>query len=188
VPFLCARPLSPSRRAIPRVWHRCGTRQGILEGSSNGHVRHPTGAMLNYGYSCLDSEVRISILAAGLDPEIGYLHSNRKGRMSLIYDLMEPLRSVVDLAILNFVKGQLSHPMTSCCLVGVCAGCTRRWYGGSWKCCQSQTTLKRPRRLSSLRYPGVESVCLVTTLSFATSRTSESTDMGQFASTCFHRL
>jgi CRISPR-associated protein Cas1 len=68
------------------------------------------GSMLNYGYSCLESEVRIAILGAGLDPEIAYLHSNRRGRLSLIYDLMEPLRPVVDLAILNFVKDRTFTP------------------------------------------------------------------------------
>jgi CRISPR/Cas system-associated endonuclease Cas1 len=52
----------------------------------------------------------ISILEAGLDPEIGFLHSNPKGRLSLVYDLMEPLRPVVDLAILNLVKEHTFTP------------------------------------------------------------------------------
>ena len=43
---------------------------------------------------------------AGLDPEIGYLHSNRKGRLSLVYDLMEPMRPVVDRVVLTFVNEQ----------------------------------------------------------------------------------
>jgi hypothetical protein len=71
---------------------------------------HPVNAMLNYGYAVLESEVRIAILQAGLDPEIGYLHANRKGRLSLVYDLMEPMRPVVDRAVLGFVNDHAFAP------------------------------------------------------------------------------
>ena len=66
--------------------------------------------MLNYGYAVLESEVRIAVVRAGLDPEIGYLHSNRRGRLSLVYDLMEPMRPVVDRAVLTFVNDQTFAP------------------------------------------------------------------------------
>jgi CRISP-associated protein Cas1 len=99
-----------SRRPIPPDWHRCGTRAGVRGTGSNRRAAHPTNAMLNYGYAVLESEVRIAILTAGLDPEIGYLHANRKGRLSLVYDLMEPMRPVVDMAVLAFVNEQTFAP------------------------------------------------------------------------------
>jgi CRISPR/Cas system-associated endonuclease Cas1 len=47
--------------------------------------------MLNYGSAVLENEIRIAVVAAGLVPEIGYLHANRKSRLSLVHDLMERL-------------------------------------------------------------------------------------------------
>jgi CRISPR-associated protein Cas1 len=78
--------------------------------TGNGHATHPINAVLNYGYAVLESEVRIALLRAGLDPEIRYVHSNRKGRLSLVYDLMEPMRPVVDSAALGFVNEQTFAP------------------------------------------------------------------------------
>jgi len=54
----------------------------------------------------LESQVHIAALEAGLDPAIGYLHTSRPGRLALIYDLMEPLRPLVDRMVLRFVLTQ----------------------------------------------------------------------------------
>jgi CRISPR-associated protein Cas1 len=72
----------------------------------NRHATHPVNAMLNYAYTVLESQVRIATVSQGLDPTIGYLHVSRPGRASLVYDLMEPLRPLVDRLLLGFV---LSH-------------------------------------------------------------------------------
>ena len=72
----------------------------------NRHATHPVNAMLNYAYAVLESQVRIATISRGLDPMIGYLHACRRGRVALVYDLMEPLRSRVDRLVLSFV---LSH-------------------------------------------------------------------------------
>jgi CRISPR-associated protein Cas1 len=62
--------------------------------------------MLNYGYAILESIVRMGVTAAGLDPHLGYFHTQwREGRQGLVLDLMEPIRPVVDRAILRFVHG-----------------------------------------------------------------------------------
>jgi CRISPR-associated protein Cas1 len=71
---------------------------------------HPINAMLNYAYRMLESQVRISAVAAGLDPTIGFLHANREGRVALVYDLMEPLRPKVDRAVLSFVTSTTFTP------------------------------------------------------------------------------
>jgi CRISPR-associated protein Cas1 len=64
--------------------------------------------MLNYGYGILINNVRTQIIAAGLDPTIGIIHGN-KNPLPLVYDLMEPLRPVVDQAVIEFA---LSHTFT----------------------------------------------------------------------------
>jgi CRISP-associated protein Cas1 len=98
-----------SRRPIPPSWHEIGPRKmGWLKRGTN--ARHPINAMLNYGYGILISQVRKQAVAAGLDPSIGVTHGNDKNQIPLVYDLMEPLRPVVDRKILEFA---LSHTFTS---------------------------------------------------------------------------
>lgn len=62
--------------------------------------------MLNYAYAVLESRVRLEIVAHGYDPMIGYLHSYDKDRAALVFDLMEPLRPVVDHIILGFIRSE----------------------------------------------------------------------------------
>ncbi len=72
----------------------------------NRDASHPMNAMLNYVYAVLESEVRLDVLSRGLDPMAGYLHSGYRGSPALVLDLMEPLRPVVDAAILKFAFAQ----------------------------------------------------------------------------------
>jgi CRISPR-associated protein Cas1 len=44
----------------------------------------------------LESQVRMQVVATGLDPTIGILHGNARGQHGLVFDLMEPLRPMVD--------------------------------------------------------------------------------------------
>jgi hypothetical protein len=63
-----------TRRAIPEDWHRVGQRQslnGTRTKGRNRHASHPLNAMLNYAYAVLECQVRMQIVADGLDPTIG---------------------------------------------------------------------------------------------------------------------
>jgi CRISPR/Cas system-associated endonuclease Cas1 len=46
----------------------------------------------------------------GYDPMIGYLHSYDEDRAALVFDLMEPLRPVVDRVVLDLVRYQTFKP------------------------------------------------------------------------------
>ncbi len=48
--------------------------------------------LLNYGYAVLRAGVARAVMAAGLHPSFGLMHSNRSNPMVLIDDLMEPFR------------------------------------------------------------------------------------------------
>ena len=48
--------------------------------------------LLNYGYAVLRAGVARAVMAAGLHPGFGLMHSNRSNPMVLIDDLMEPFR------------------------------------------------------------------------------------------------
>ena len=97
------------KKPIPENWHEIGPRKMEWRDNSR-NARHPVNAMLNYGYGMLASQVRIQTVAAGLDPTIGIMHGNKNNRIPLVYDLMEPLRPVVDRAILEFALAHTFAP------------------------------------------------------------------------------
>lgn len=96
------------RRPIPVNWHEIGARKTYWRRSGQ-NSRHPINAMLNYGYGILVSNIRAQVVAAGFDPFVGIMHGTSQNRIPLIYDLMEPLRPVVDRKILEFA---LAHTFT----------------------------------------------------------------------------
>ncbi|MBK7203145.1 CRISPR-associated endonuclease Cas1 [Candidatus Amarolinea dominans] len=65
----------------------------------------PVNSALNYGYGILYGQVERAIVLAGLDPYAGFVHADRPGKPSLVFDLVEPFRQpVVDRALLNFLN------------------------------------------------------------------------------------
>lgn len=56
----------------------------------------PVNALLSLCYTLLGNEVEVGIHACGLDPAGGFLHPAENGRPSLIMDLVEPMRPLVD--------------------------------------------------------------------------------------------
>jgi len=76
-------------------------------GRANGKTLRPMGAidpinaLFNYGYSILESQCWKAINANGLDPYVGFLHEINPGKAPLVYDLQEPFRWIVDIAIFS---------------------------------------------------------------------------------------
>jgi CRISPR-associated endonuclease Cas1 len=66
--------------------------------------------MLNYAYAVLHTQVKIALVAEGLDPTIGVSHSVGKYRDALVLDRMEPLRPVVDRVVLELVLKETLTP------------------------------------------------------------------------------
>ena len=64
---------------------------------------HPMQAMLNFATAIVTARLRRAIIAEGLDPCFGFLHDGRKpGRMSLVWDAIEPLRPKVVRAVFGY--------------------------------------------------------------------------------------
>jgi CRISPR-associated protein Cas1 len=81
------------RRAIPAEWRQVGGRASMIgdrKSYRNRNATHPINAMLNYAYAVLESNVRMQVVGAGLDPTIGYFHGKYRNKHALVYDLMEP--------------------------------------------------------------------------------------------------
>lgn len=67
--------------------------------------RDPVNAMLSYCYTLLTGEVISAVEIAGLDPDLGFLHSPRWGRPALALDLVEPWRPVLtDATVLTLIR------------------------------------------------------------------------------------
>jgi CRISP-associated protein Cas1 len=69
----------------------------------------PMNALLSFLYTLLANDIRGALDAAGLDPQVGYLHRDRPGRPSLALDMMEEFRAVMAdrLALTLVNRGQL---------------------------------------------------------------------------------
>ncbi len=70
----------------------------------------PVNALLSFFYTLLSYECASALETVGLDPQVGFLHRDRPGRLSLALDLMEELRPyVVDRLVLTLVNnGQVT--------------------------------------------------------------------------------
>lgn len=67
-------------------------------------ARDPVNGMLNYGYAVLSAILHRALVAHGLNTSLGIYHKYRFKSDPLVYDLLEPLRPICDLALLSFVK------------------------------------------------------------------------------------
>lgn len=66
--------------------------------------------LLNYGYGILYAKIWKSIILAGLDPYIGFLHSEKSGQPALVFDLIEEFRApLIDRVVIAFIM--LNRPI-----------------------------------------------------------------------------
>ncbi len=64
----------------------------------------PVNLSLNITYNILSAQIWKYILKFGLDPFLGYLHVDRPGKLSLVFDLMEPFRPMADRFVIGFLR------------------------------------------------------------------------------------
>lgn len=81
----------------------------------NGRNRRPpldnVNALLSFAYSLLGNMCASALEAVGLDPYVGFMHTDRPGRISLALDLMEEFRSVMaDRFVLTLINKQMVTP------------------------------------------------------------------------------
>lgn len=74
-------------------------------GREHQGTNDPTNACLNYGYGILYQQAETALILAGLDIFAGFIHVDRPGKTSLVYDFMEEFRQpVVDRAIIAAIN------------------------------------------------------------------------------------
>ncbi len=64
----------------------------------------PVNVSLNVAYNLLSGQIWKFTLRFGLDPFMGYVHVERPGKLSLVFDLMEPFRPMVDRFVIGFLN------------------------------------------------------------------------------------
>jgi CRISPR-associated endonuclease Cas1 len=90
--------------SVPDHWLRYDGRRSVLH-SNNGNrkAERPVNAILNYLFALLEVEAIVACEVVGLDPGLGMMHADARGRQSMALDLMEPVRPLVEAWTLNLL-------------------------------------------------------------------------------------
>lgn len=67
----------------------------------------PINALLNYAYTLGYAECRTACIANGLDPRIGFVHSDKLGRDSLACDVLEMIRHHIDDYVISLIHSRV---------------------------------------------------------------------------------
>lgn len=71
-----------------------------FKGRSRSPAKDEFNCLLNYGYGVLYSMVEKGCILAGLDPYIGFIHTDNYNKKSLVFDLIEMFRILVDKTVI----------------------------------------------------------------------------------------
>jgi CRISP-associated protein Cas1 len=75
-----------------------------MDGRSRRPPRDRFNALLSFLYALWMNDCRSALEAAGLDPQVGFLHALRPGRAALALDLMEEFRPLADRLALSLIN------------------------------------------------------------------------------------
>jgi CRISPR-associated protein Cas1 len=83
-----------------------------FSGRSSRPAKDEFNAMLNYGYGVLYGIIEKSVVVAGLDPYIGFVHTDNYNKVSLVFDVIEKYRIWIEQTILGlFSKKSIKKDM-----------------------------------------------------------------------------
>jgi CRISPR-associated protein Cas1 len=87
-----------------------------FSGRSRNPAKDQFNALLNYGYGVLYSLVEKACIIAGLDPYVGFLHTDSYNKMSLVFDIIEMFRIYIDETVVylftrRMVKDEFFEPL-----------------------------------------------------------------------------
>jgi len=108
---------------VPTHWLCFGTRHSPLTGGPRLSV-NPANSLLNYTNAIAESECRLAATACGLDPGIGFLHTDTANRDSLALDLIETIRPAIEAWLLDWLiseplrRSDFSESSDSNCRIG----------------------------------------------------------------------
>jgi len=77
-----------------------------FEGRSFRPAKDPFNAFLNYAYGILYSKVEKSLIIAGIDPYLGFLHRDDYNQLSMVYDFIEPYRILAERVVFKLFSAK----------------------------------------------------------------------------------
>lgn len=77
-----------------------------FNGRSRRPAKDPFNAVLNYCYGILYSLVEKACILSGLDPYVGFLHTDNYNKKSMVFDLIEPFRIYGDQTAIYLFTGK----------------------------------------------------------------------------------
>ena len=92
-------------KRVPDHWLRFGTRHSVLSGGPR-RASNCANALLNYTNAVAESECRLAAVACGLDPGLGFIHTDTANRDSLALDLIEPVRPAIEAWLLDWISNE----------------------------------------------------------------------------------
>lgn len=80
----------------------------VFQGRNKRPPLDNVNAMLSFVYTLLTNQITSALETIGLDPYVGYMHTDRPGRASLSLDLIEELRAVMaDRFVLSLINKKI---------------------------------------------------------------------------------
>lgn len=81
-----------------------------FNGRNRRPPKDPTNCLLSFVYTLLAHECQSALETVGLDPYVGFMHTDRPGRISLALDIMEEFRGyLADRLVLSLInRGQVT--------------------------------------------------------------------------------
>jgi CRISPR-associated protein Cas1 len=77
-----------------------------FDGRSRRPAKDPFNAVLNYCYGIIYSLVEKACILSGLDPYVGFLHTDNYNKKSLVFDLIEPFRIYGEQVVVYLFTGK----------------------------------------------------------------------------------
>ena len=100
--------LKESLQYIQNAESKDQLREFNFQGRNKRPPQDNVNAMLSFVYTLLTNQITSALEVVGLDPYVGYLHTDRPGRVSLALDLIEELRSVyADRFVLSLINKRI---------------------------------------------------------------------------------
>jgi len=75
-----------------------------LDAKGKRGARHPVNAMLNAAFAVTAGRLAAYLAASGFAPAIGFLHADKRGRWSLAWDAIEPLRPAIEARVFRLIE------------------------------------------------------------------------------------
>lgn len=80
----------------------------VFDGRNKRPPMDRVNALLSFVYTLLTNQIVSALEVVGLDPYVGYLHTERPGRVSLALDLIEEFRAVyADRFVLSLINKKI---------------------------------------------------------------------------------